>query len=210
MKTRMQLGMVAAVVWLLMPAFAGAASARFATAEAEVEARLGTVLDAIYAPDASRTLAEQEARVRAAMEEAFSYEAMVRRSFGRHWRVLKADEQAQLRELMVRLLVRSYLQRFGAGERPALAYRPAIVLAPGRLEVPSTATLGDQTFTLAYRLLERDGQREVYDVIIEGVSLVGNFREQIDAHFQRGNAAGLIQRLEQQLAELEVTASPAP
>jgi phospholipid transport system substrate-binding protein len=209
MSANKQLGILAAVACLLMPAFAGASPGRFATAEAEVAARLDTVLSAIYAPDASRTLAEQEARVRAAMEEAFSYEAMVRRSFGRHWRVLKADEKAQLRELMVRLLVRSYLQRFGAGNRPVLAYRPAIVLAPGRLEVPSTATLDGQTFSLAYRLLERDGQREVYDVIIEGVSLVGNFREQIDAHFQRGNAAGLIERLERQLAELEATAAPA-
>lgn len=200
--------LVAACLTLL--AAPALAQPSFATAEAEVEHRLTSVLDAIYQPIEGDTVAQQEARVRATMEATFSYEAMVRRSFGRHWNSLRVEDQNALRELLVRLLVRSYLERFGASARPTLTYRPAIVLAPGRLEVPSSATLEGQTFSIAYRMLERDGKREVYDVVIEGVSLVGNYREQIDAHFQRGNAAGLIEKLERQLAEVSKSTPPTP
>ena len=57
----------------------------------------------------------------------------------------------------------------------------------------------NQPVTVIYRLAPIDGKWKVYDVLAENISLVGNYRQQFDAHFENHNAEDLLKILREKL-----------
>jgi phospholipid transport system substrate-binding protein len=107
--------------------------------------------------------------------------------------------------LFTELTMHTYAAKFRPGMQPVIAYQPPVVLAPNRQELPTTITDGDSTAAVAFRFERTTAGWRVYDVVIEGISLVANYRAQFDAIFQKGGAAGVLRALETKLAE-----RPAP
>jgi phospholipid transport system substrate-binding protein len=77
---------------------------------------------------------------------------------------------------------------------------PAKDLGNDKREITSTASAHGDTVNVIYRFGKIDGKWKVYDVLAEGVSIVGNYRQQFDAHFEKKSAADLIELLKTKLA----------
>ncbi len=139
--------------------------------------------------------------MRSKMEETFAIDAIVRRAFGSNWAKLNAAQQAQATDLLGRLIIRTYATDLSTGSRPTIAVTSSKLIAPERWEVASTASQDGKTVNVVYRLAPINGKWMVYDVLAENVSVVGNYRQQFDAHFQRGTADQLLDLLRSKLAE---------
>jgi phospholipid transport system substrate-binding protein len=137
------------------------------------------------------------------LEKDFSFELVTRQAIGPGWRQFTPPDQQKVTDLFSRLVIRIYAARVVGTQRPNIAYGKMVTLAPDRCEIPTrvTAPNGDRPYAVVYRLINFSGSWRIYDVLIEGVSFVANYRAQFDELVQRGGAPAVIKTLEAKLAE---------
>ncbi|MDA0346190.1 MAG: ABC transporter substrate-binding protein [Verrucomicrobia bacterium] len=160
------------------------------------------VIDVLFQADSTVSIETKREQVLAVLNRSFSFEVIVRRTLGRNWDKLKPEQQKQIVSLATDLMIRSYTREFKEGIRPIVEYKSPLELAKNKIEISSTLVLSDNKINLSYRLARLESGWQVYDIIVEGVSLVSNYRKQFDAHFQKKNGDDLIDQLEAKLAEL--------
>lgn len=145
---------------------------------------------------------ERLPEIRTRMSESFANEVIVQRAFGPNWKQLTPAQQSEAVDLVSRLIIRTYAIQLSSGERPVIKVSASRDIGPDRREIVSTAVRKADAVNVVYRLGRIDGKWKVYDVLAEGVSVVGNYRQQFDAHFQKGSAAELLALLKNKLAEI--------
>ena len=138
-------------------------------------------------------------KLRQAVQQRFGLEEMARRALGRHWRDLSADQRQEFVALFSDLLERSYVGKIeGTGAGSQVAYPKETIDDEGFASVLTVITnrLGSQV-EVEYRLLRRDGTTpwEVYEIVIEGVSLINNYRTQFNNIIHRTSYDGLVKQL---------------
>ena len=138
-------------------------------------------------------------KLRQAVYQRFGFEEMARRSLGRHWRDLNAEQRQEFVGLFSDLLERSYVGKIeGTGAGSQVDYPRETIDEEGFASVLTLITnrLGSQ-IDVEYRLLQRDGGTpwEVYDIVIEGVSLINNYRTQFNNIIHRTSYDGLVKQL---------------
>lgn len=146
-------------------------------------------------------------KLRQAVYRRFDFEEMARRSLGRHWRDLNAEQRQEFVGLFSDLLERSYVGKIeGSGAGSQVDYPRETIDEEGFASVLSliTSRLGSQ-IDVEYRLLQRDGDAawEVYDVVVEGVSLINNYRTQFNNVIHRTSYDGLVRQLRLKQAQEE-------
>lgn len=141
------------------------------------------------------------ARVRPVMEQYFDFASLTRRAVGPGWRQLTPAQQQHTTRLLTELIVRNYCAHFDASVRSRITIAAPVALAAGRCEVPTTIIHSGQNIAVTYRAEQLPDGWRFYDVIVEGVSLVANYRAQFTALFQQGGAKAIIRALEEKLEE---------
>jgi phospholipid transport system substrate-binding protein len=140
-------------------------------------------------PEARRTA------LRGAATEIFDFTEITRRSLGRHWQAATPAEREELVQLFAALLERSYVGRVEQfnGERVTVAGESL----DGDLATVRTRLVskGGAETAVDYRLHRVGDRWMAYDVSVEGVSLVANYRAQFNRIIQASSAQGLVQRL---------------
>ena len=173
---------------------------------AQLQAVTTEVLDAIYADSAaSLSNEEKQARVRAVLEENYDLNVIIRRAIGRNWRRLDGSQQEKVLELVKQLVVKAYVDSMNGRERPELSFGEAIQISDKRMEIPSTVTSDGTSVSVLYRLGRMRSGWQIYDVVAENISVVANYRQQIDDHFRKGSAEELISRLKELINKEEIT-----
>ena len=139
-------------------------------------------------------------QIRDKMSETFTIDAIVQRAFGRNWAKLTPAQQKEAIDLLGRLVIRTYATQLSTGERPKITVTSSREIGPDRREVTSVASQSGQTVNVVYRLAPLEGKWKVYDVLAENVSVVGNYRQQFDAHFEKKSAEDLLKTLRDKVA----------
>lgn len=143
---------------------------------------------------------EKLPEIRKRMDESFATDLIVQRAFGRNWTKLTPAQQTEVVDLLGRLIIRTYATQLSSGSRPVITVTGSHDLGADRREIVTTASRDGKTVNVVYRLGKIDTKWKVYDVLAEGVSVVGNYRQQFDAHFEKKSAADLIELLKAKLA----------
>lgn len=148
------------------------------------------------APDAP-TLAK---KLEPLLVRSISFDAMTRRAVGPGWKQFTEAQQTEAIRLFTALIIRSYSGKFTPGELPSIHYKSAQSPAPGRVEITTTTTYKGSKYDVVYRLelLGAKGWR-ITDIVIEGVSMVANYRSQFDARFKSGGANAVIGSLKKSI-----------
>jgi phospholipid transport system substrate-binding protein len=141
-------------------------------------------------------------RVRPSLEKCFAFDLVTRQAMGPGWRQFSATEQKRITDLFSELLIRTYSARVVGTERPKISYGAPVELASDRREIPTRVITSSSNDPIAvvYRLIRLPGGWRIYDVLIEGVSFVANYRAQFDEIIQKGGAPAVIRTLEAKLA----------
>lgn len=148
-------------------------------------------------------------QIRDQMTDTVAIAAIVQRSFGRNWSKLTEPQKTEAIDLLGRLMIRTYATQLATGERPKIALTSSHQIAAERWEVVTAATTANKTVSVIYRLAPIDGAWRVYDVLGENLSLVGNYRQQFDEHFEHKSAEDLLVILRQKLAAPVVGPPPS-
>jgi phospholipid transport system substrate-binding protein len=169
--------------------------------DAETTLRKGTdeVLAIAYSGQSNETL---PAQVRPFLERYFDFELVTRQAIGPGWRQFSAGEQKRVTDLFSQLMLRTYSARVVGTQRPNITYSKPTTIAADRCEIPTrvSAPSSNEPVTVVYRMIKLPAGWRVYDVLIEGVSFVVNYRAQFDDLVRRGGAPAVIKTLEAKLA----------
>ena len=166
----------------------------------QLHSEVDQVLAIAYSGQSNQTVAD---RARPLLEKDFAFELVTRQAIGPGWRQFTPSEQQKVTDLFTRLVIRIYAARVVGTQHPTITYGKTATLAPDRCEIPTrvSAPNGDRPYSVVYRMINLSGTWRIYDVLIEGVSFVANYRAQFDELVRRGGAATVIKTLEAKLAE---------
>ena len=183
-----------------------AVSLRAAEPAVEAHEMLKTAVDEVLAIayDGKASEVPLAQRVRPSLEKHFNFLSITRRAIGPGWRQFTPEQQARTTSLFTDLVIRTYADRFEAGTRPGITYAKAITpdaAKPMLRELPTTIDYAGKKYSVVYRVEQAGDNWRVYDVIIEGVSMIANWRSQLDPIFQKGGAPSVIASLEKNLAQ---------
>ena len=190
--------------WSLILMMAIAAPALAAGPMEEMKQTTDKILSIVANPalKAPSKTAERERLIRQAVDERFDWEEMARRSLATHWAKRTAGERKEFVGLFGDLLERTYMKKVEdySGEK---------VLYDGENKEGDYATVKVKIVTqknkdipVEYRLKKKENGWLIYDVSIEGVSLINNYRTQFNSIIQQSSYENLVKKLREK-AELK-------
>jgi len=147
---------------------------------------------------------EKAERITVLVRQRFDFEAMSRLVLGVNWRRASAEQKSRFAELFADLLEATYRSRM---EDYITEYSNEHVeygsetLREGRALVETLLVTNARDIPISYKMLRKNGEWRIYDVDIEGVSLVRNFRSTYDEIVRREGIDGLLERMKEKIRE---------
>ena len=154
--------------------------------------------------------AQRRAEVRQEAERLFDFNEMARRTLAQHWTARSAQEQAEFVRLFTDLLERSYLTTIGNQRLATVTYQGESVDGTSARVRSRIVTDRRAEIPIEYRLLQSPTQWSVYDVSVEGVSLVSSYRSQFNSIIRSASFALLLERLRSREAHLTPGVNQGP
>lgn len=139
----------------------------------------------------------------------FDFDEMARRSLALHWRERSQAERAEFKELFSRLLYRTYVEKLKGYTDEKIEY-PGEEISDRNAVVKTKLFTKSQEIAITYKLKEKSSSWRVYDVVIEGVSLVSNYRNQFHRIVTSQGYPELLKRLRAKNEELTKEADKEP
>ena len=151
-----------------------------ATPKETVEQGVDKVLKTLGDPAfKAKSKDEKIATIGKEIDHIFDFEELSKRTLGRDWKKMSAEQQTEFVKLFKQLLQGVYADRLLAYSDQKVLFEKETMLKKGSAEVQSYLQTSDgKKIPLFYRLTDKSGSWKVYDVIIEGVSMVKNYRTQ--------------------------------
>ena len=149
---------------------------------------------------------ERRAAIRKEAEVVFDFAETARRALGRHWQGLSEKDRGEFTALFTDLIERAYISKIERYSGERIAYAGEAV--DGGLATVRTRFVTKQgtEVPVDYRMQQRGERWLVYDVSVEGVSLINNYRTQFDKIIQTSSYAELLRKMK--AAEVGAPASP--
>ena len=142
-----------------------------------------------------------QARIREVMESKlapnFDFERMTALAMGRNWRDATPEQQKRLTVEFKTLLVRTYSGALTQYRDQTIDYKP-LRADPNASEVlvrTEVIRQGQPPVQIDYGMEKKDGAWKAYDVVVGGVSLVTNYRDEFNEQVRAGGIDGLIKTL---------------
>ena len=196
-------------VWVLLGSLLLAGTTRLCQAGEPLD-KIRQTVDDVLTILADETLkapereAERRAKIRQAVFQRFGFDEMAQRALAQHWHKRTPEERKEFVTLFSDLLERSYIDKienYGGGKEN-IRYTKETIDKDGYATVRSEIiSKRDLDVELEYRLLQRDGNWAVYDVIIEGVSLVNNYRTQFNKIITESSYENLVKQMKLKLTQ---------
>ena len=175
-------------------------------AGSEVTSQLkGTIEKVIkIVQDEALTNDKQARRValRKIIAERFNYRQMVMRSLAKNWDVRSDQERQEFIALFKSLLENSYANKLEAYKDEEINYLDEMIKGKYAL-VKTEVVRKSSTIGVDYKLIQENGNWQVYDFVIEGVSMIRNYRSQFTKIIRRDSYEVLVQKLTDKINELE-------
>lgn len=140
--------------------------------------------------------------LRKAIDERFDYRQMVIRSLAKNWNSRSDQERQEFISLFKSLLENSYASKLEAYRDEKINYVGEEIKGEYAL-VKTEVVRQSSTVGVDYKLIQTDGDWQVYDFVIEGVSMIRNYRSQFTKIIRNDSYEILVEKLTAKIAELE-------
>jgi len=128
----------------------------------------------------------------------FDFSEMTRRSLGSHWGTLNQGEQGEFIEGLTRRLLVFYGKTMRSESGDEIHYKGEVREGDNVKVVTQIVGVSGEALPVDYRLYNVNGQWKVYDVVIDHVSMVNNYRAQFDRVIAKTSMQELLRRVKRQ------------
>jgi len=175
-------------------------------AGSEITGKLKSTIDKVIAivKDENLRKDKQGRRValRKAIDERFDYRQMVMRSLAKNWDLRSDQERQQFIGLFKSLLENSYASKLESYSDEKINYLSEVIKGKYAL-VKTEVVRPSSSIIVDYKLIQESGDWQVYDFVIEGVSMIRNYRSQFTKIIRKDSYEVLVQKLTDKMNELE-------
>jgi phospholipid transport system substrate-binding protein len=141
-------------------------------------------------------------KIRGVIAERFDFRAMSQRTLATNWKKASEEEQQKFITLFAELIQNTYIDRVEAYTNETVKY-PGEKITKGRAVVDTLiVTSSKAEIPVTYKLYLKKGSWLVYDVNIEGVSLISNYRSSYQEIVKNEGFSGLLAKMEEKIKEL--------
>ncbi len=145
---------------------------------------------------------ERRAKIMEHVRKGFDFREMSQRVIGKEWKTLPFEKQDHFQELFTKLLENAYIGKFEGYSGQEIKYLGER-LKEDRAIVSTQIENNGQEIPVDYIMIKKEERWMVYDINIEGVSLVRNYMEQFKSILRRDKFDGLVKLLEEKNSVLE-------
>jgi phospholipid transport system substrate-binding protein len=146
---------------------------------------------------------ERRAQIRQIIANRFDFAEMAKRSLGSNWQKVNNDERREFVELFTELLEKSYADQIESYNGEKIVYGRENV-SQGQADVNTKiVTKKGEEVAVNYKLRDDAGDWKVYDVVIEDISIVNNFRSQFNRILANASFAELLKKLQSKSVEIK-------
>ena len=146
---------------------------------------------------------ERREQLRQIIGSRFDFGEMAKRSLGSNWQKANNEDQRQFVELFTELLEKSYADQIESYNGEKIVYgRENVSQDQADVDTKIVTKKGEE-IAVIYKLRSAAGDWKVYDVVIENVSLVNNFRSQFNRILANASFAELLKKLQTKSVEIK-------
>ncbi len=175
----------------------------FAGVTDEVKKTVDEVVRIVSDKEMKKNDAKRRQALKKTISIIFDYNEMAKRSLGKHWNQRSATEKKQFADLFASLLENSYASKIESYNNEKIVYLKENMDGDYAEVKSKVVTVKRDEFTLDYRMINLNGKWMVYDVVIEGVSLVSNYRTQFNKIITSQGYPELVKKLQSKTDELK-------
>lgn len=166
---------------------------------AEMQKTIDAIIATVEAApgDANKTVRRE--KLRKIINPKFDFDEMSKRSLGPNWGTITPSEQQEFTEVFSELLARTYLSKIET-VKPGMVKIESEQVEGAKALVKTTVLSKGDTFPIDYKLMLVGDSWRVYDVVIENIGLVANYRNEFSGIIRKEKFSGLMVRLRQKIA----------
>ena len=145
-----------------------------------VKGHVNKVLDVLRDPSLKAESARKvkKEKIQAIAEKMFDFAELSKRTLAQNWSKFDPGQQKEFISLYTTLLRDTYINKIMGYTDEKIVFNNEVELTENTFEVRSTVQSKAGNVPIYYRVILKDGSWKVYDVVIEGVSLINNYRSQ--------------------------------
>ena len=148
-----------------------------------VQTNVNKVLDVLRDPKLKAESAKEikKEKLEAMYEQMFDEVELSMRSLGGNWKKLSPAQQQEFIQLYRQVLGRAYIDEILSFTNEKIVFSKENMLSNNQAEVQTKIITSSKEIPIFYRVILKDGIWKVYDVVVENVSLVKNYRSQFNS-----------------------------
>ena len=162
-----------------------------------VQTNVNKVLDVLRDPKLKAESAKEikKEKLEAMYKQMFDEVELSMRSLGGNWKKLSLAQQQEFIQLYRQILGRAYIDEILSFTNEKIVFSKENMLSNNQAEVQTKIITSTKEIPIFYRVILKDGTWKVYDVVVENVSLVQNYRSQFNSILAKNTPDQLLEIL---------------
>ncbi len=161
-----------------------------------LKSRLDAVIEVLQKKDLE--LQQKKDRVVEILTPVFAFNIMARLSIKKHWKGMPKEKREKFTNLFIELLKTSYINKLSQYTDEKVIYNTPITVKK-KVHIPTEVVSQDKKIIILYKLYKSKQGWQIYDISVEGVSVIQTYRSQFDEALSSGTIDDLILKLEQKI-----------
>ena len=169
---------------------------------ADVEHEAGKLLkrsvDKIFTvlSDKELTIDQKKNKVIEITNPVFSFSLMAKLSLGKvHWSQFNAKQKAEFIDLYTKLFQNFYIEKLDFFSNETVVFQPATTMGKKKIQIQSALISKGTQYSMLYKMFKTRDSWKIYDLEIEGVSLLRSYRSQYHHFLKKGGIEGLLAKM---------------
>ncbi len=157
-----------------------------------------SVLKILYnesTPNSKLNRSDIESSILSYLSSQYNLDIIIRRTLGRNWKKIGNEDRVQILELIKQLVLRAYIDGMTGKSKPTIVFYKTRYISDKRAEVPQSVSFKGLEIALIYRLGLIENKWQIFDLVIEDMSIVASYRNQFDIYFSKHSSGELIKKL---------------
>ncbi len=173
-------------------------------AESGAEEKLKTSVGKVFTvmSDKELTIDQKKIQVVEITSSVFGYPLMAKLSLGKnHWSQFSPEQRTEFTSLFTRLFQDFYVDKLDLFSDEKVIFQPPIIVSEKKVQIPTVLLSKEKEYSMQYKMAKTKNGWRIYDIEIEGVSLIHTYRSQYNHILESGEIEDLLTKMREKKIE---------
>ncbi len=194
----------AAIVEVKSEAAEVESKAEVVAVKAEAEEKLRTSVGKVFTvlSDKELTMDQKKIKVVEITDSVFGYPLMAKLSLGKkHWSKFNSKQRSEFTSLFTELFQDFYVDKLDLFSDEKIQFQPPVLVNKKKVQIPTVLISKEKEYSMQYKMAKTKNGWRIYDIEIEGVSLIHTYRSQYNHILENGEIEDLLTKMREMKIE---------